>query len=278
MDRSEELRFVTYLSPGIPRAFFEAVVEHVRRTLGRRASLSVETQVSGPMRGGDDPFSKGEADIGFVCAPSFFWLREMENPPVELLPTAPVFGDVRSPGRPVYFSEVVVRRESPARSFLDLRSSSWAYNDPCSLSGYYNLLKKLAEMSEYGGFFGRVCCSGSHLESMGMICRGEADAAAIDSNVLRIKLKSSPELEELLRVIESWGPFPIQPVVIRSGLDGELKERLRVILLSIGADPHVSPALAGFGLERFAPVTYEHYGPEEQALRKCERALGTRLR
>jgi phosphonate transport system substrate-binding protein len=166
----------------------------VRRTLERRASLSVETRVSGPMRGGDDPFSKGEADIGFVCAPSFFWLREMENPPVELLPTAPVFGDVRSPGQPVYFSEVVVPRESPARSFLDLRGSSWAYNDPCSLSGYYNLLKKLAEMSEYGGFFGRVCYSGSHLESMRMICHGEADAAAIDSNVLRIKLTSSPEL------------------------------------------------------------------------------------
>jgi phosphonate transport system substrate-binding protein len=278
MDRSEELRFVTYLSPGIPRAFFEAVVEHVRRTLGRRASLSVETRVSGPMRGGDDPFSKGEADIGFVCAPSFFWLREMENPPVELLPTAPVFGDVRSPGQPVYFSEVVVRRESLARSFLDLRGSSWAYNDPCSLSGYYNLLKKLARMDEDGGFFARVCCSGSHLESMEMICRGDAHAAAIDSNVLKIKLKSSPELGERLRVIESWGPFPIQPVVIRSGLDGELKERLRTILLSIGADPHVSPTLAEFGLERFAPVTYEHYAPEEQALRKCERALGTRLR
>jgi ABC-type phosphate/phosphonate transport system substrate-binding protein len=67
-------------------------------------------------------------------------------------------------------------------------------------------------------------------------------------------------------------------VVIRSDLDGELKERLSAVLLSIGADPHVSPALAGFGLERFAPVTYEHYGPEEQALQKCERALGTRLR
>ncbi len=75
----------------------------------------------------------------------------------------------------------------------------------------------------------------------------------------------------------AWGPFPIQPVVIRSGLDGELKERLRTILLSIGADPHVSPTLAEFGLERFAPVTYEHYAPEEQALRKCERTLGTRL-
>jgi ABC-type phosphate/phosphonate transport system substrate-binding protein len=208
MKRPEELRFVTYLSPGIPQAFFEADVEHVRRALGRRASLSLETQVSGPMRGGDDPFSKGEADVGFVCAPSFFCLREMKNPPVELLPAAPVFSDGRAPGRPVYFSEVLVRRESPASSFLDLRGSSWAYNDPCSLSGYYNLLKKLAEMGENGDFFGRVCCSGSHLESMGMICRGETDATAIDSNVLRIKLKSSPELGKRLRVIESWGPFP----------------------------------------------------------------------
>ena len=69
MKQPEELRFVTYLSLGIPQAFFEAVVEHVRRALGRRASLSVETRVSGPMKGGDDPFSKGEVEIGFMCAP-----------------------------------------------------------------------------------------------------------------------------------------------------------------------------------------------------------------
>jgi hypothetical protein len=95
MERLEELRFVTYLSPGTPSAFFEAVVEYVRRALGRRASLSVQTQVSGPMRGGD-PFSKRDADVGFLCSPSFFWLRELERPPVELLPAAPVFGDGRT--------------------------------------------------------------------------------------------------------------------------------------------------------------------------------------
>ena len=77
MKRPEELRFVTYLSPGIPRAFFEAVVDHVRRALGQRASISVETRVSGPMRGAA-PFTKGETDVGFMCAPSFFWLRELE--------------------------------------------------------------------------------------------------------------------------------------------------------------------------------------------------------
>jgi hypothetical protein len=40
LEHPEELRFVTYLSPGIPRAFFEAVVEYVRRALGYRTSLS----------------------------------------------------------------------------------------------------------------------------------------------------------------------------------------------------------------------------------------------
>ena len=124
---------MTYLSPGILRAFLETVVEHVRRALGRRASLSVETRVSGPMRDAVDPWSKGEVDVGFVCAPSFFWLREMEDPPVELLLAAPVFSDGRAPGRPVYFSEVVVRRESPARSFLDLRGRARGPTTICAL-------------------------------------------------------------------------------------------------------------------------------------------------
>ncbi|MGH3086614.1 MAG: PhnD/SsuA/transferrin family substrate-binding protein [Rubrobacteraceae bacterium] len=259
-----ELRFVTHLSPGIPTAFFEAVVDHVGRALGRRVSLSVESRVSGPERGAEDPFSKGEADVGFMCAPSFFWLRETEEPPVELLGAAPVFEDMRASGRPVYFSEVIVRRESRLRSFVELRGCSWAYNDPCSLSGYFNTLKRLKEMGEDERFFGRMHCSGSHLNSIEMVACGEVDAAAIDSNVLRIQLGIFPKLRDRVRVIETWGPFPIQPVVVRSGLHRELKDRLREGFLTMD-----SPALARFGLERFVPVTRDHYAPEERALSGC---------
>lgn len=109
---------------------------------------------------------------------------------------------------------------------------------------------------------------------MGMVSSGEVDAAAVDSNVMRIALSSDPELRERLRVIESWGPFPVQPVVLRSGLDPALKEGVRTALLSIGAGSRIAPALAGYGLERFAPVTYEHYAPEERVLRECESVLG----
>jgi len=109
---------------------------------------------------------------------------------------------------------------------------------------------------------------------MQMVVGGEVDAATIDSNVLRMRLRFAPELRQKLRVIETWGPFPIQPVVLRSGLHPELKNRLLAAHLAIGEG--APPTLAGFGLERFAPVTYEHYASERDALRRCERALGIR--
>ncbi len=259
-ESSGELRFVTYLSPGIPQRFYETIVDHVRRTLGcGRTSLRVEARVSGPEKGTEDPFSGDEVDVGFMCAPSFVWLRELRPPPVELLGAAPVFGDARTAGKPVYFCDVVVRRDGPIRSFAGLRGRSWAYNDRCSLSGYYSLLNKLAGMGADESFFGRVFCSGSHLNSIESLVRGEADAAAIDSNVLSLRLREVPGLREKLRVIESWGPFPIQPVVVRSTLPAELKEGLRASLLTMDADPRTRLVLSEFDLERFVPVTEEDY-------------------
>ncbi len=258
-----ELRFLTYLSPGIPQAFFEAIVDHVRRTLGcERTSLRAEERVSGPERGLQDPFSRAEADVGFMCAPSFVWLRELSPPPVELLGVTPVFGDSRTLGRPVYFCDVVVRRDAPIRAFAELRGRSWAYNDRCSLSGYYSLLSQLAKMGTDERFFGRVCRSGSHLNSIESVVRGEADAAAIDTNVLSMRLREVPSLREKLRVIESWGPFPIQPVVVRSGLPTELKKQVRASLLMIDADPRTRRALSGFDLKRFVPVSDKDYSPD----------------
>ena len=229
--------------------------------------LQMETRVSGPEKGIEDPFSRNEVDVGFMCSPSFLWLRELRPPPVDLLGVAPVFRDRRNGGRPVYFCDVIVRRDSPIRSFAELRGGSWAYNDRCSLSGYYGPLKKLADTGADGWFFDRMLDSGSHLNSIEMVARGEADAATIDSNVLAIRLRSVPELRDRLRVIESWGPFPVQPVVVRSGLHPDLIEELRAALLAVGSDRY---ALLDFGLERFAPVTYDDYAPEALALEACE--------
>lgn len=261
MEDVRELRFITYLAPSIPRALFEEVVDHCRRRLGHeKASLQVETRVSGPERGAADPFSDGEADVGFVCSPSYLWLREREPSPVELLGVAPVFENERNGGKPVYFCDVISRQGNDVSEFADLKGRSWAYNDACSLSGYYGLLQKLAKMDEDTGFFGEVLHSGSHLDSIRMVADREADAATIDSNVLWMRRREEPELADLVRVIDSWGPFPVQPVVVRPDLAPALKSALRDAFLDM--DAYAVPALAGFGLRGFAPVTEEDYAPE----------------
>ena len=194
--------------------------------------------------------------------------------PIFLLAARVAAGGPGPPGRtgagqPVYFSEVTVCRGSSVRTFSELRERSRAYTDPCFLSGYYSMLKKLTEIGEGDEFFCRVCCSESCSNSVEMAANGELNAAAIDANVLKIQFESHSELGERLRIIESWRPFPIHPIVTRSNLDPDLTDRLRTGLLKLSTN--LPPVLAGFGLKHFAPVTYEHYASEEQALRKCER-------
>src|SRR5215210_4469781 len=178
-----ELRLLTYLSPGLPLALFGAVTDHLRRCpdlAGRGIALASEERVSGPERGAvarsEDPFSRGEADVGFLCAPTYLRLREREHPPAELLGVAPVFADERTRGKPVYFCDVIVRRGSPARSFWDLKGSAWAYNDPCSLSGHGGLVAKLDSQERAGSFFGRTIRSGTHPASVRLVAGGGADA------------------------------------------------------------------------------------------------------
>ena len=255
MAADQDIRFVTYLAPSIPQALFEALADHVQRALGHeRVSLRVESRASGPQKGGECSSFAEEADVAFMCAPSFIWLRNLRPPPAELLGVLPVFDDERNQGKPVYFCDVVVRNDAPIHAFSELEGGSWAYNDACSLSGYYSLLNKLAESGADEGFFDNIRCSGSHLASMEAVLGGEADAAAIDSNVLRIRLREVPALSKKLRVIESWGPYPIQPIVVSSAVHPDLKERLRIAFLATEEDQHMRRSLKLFGLSHFVAV------------------------
>jgi phosphonate transport system substrate-binding protein len=255
MAADEDIRFVTYLSPSIPQALFEALADHAQRALGHeRVSLRVESRASGPQKGGECFSFADEADVAFMCAPSFIWLRDLQPPLVELLGVLPVFDDERNQRRPVYFCDVVVRNDAPIHAFSELQGGSWAYNDACSLSGYYSLLNKLEEAGADESFFDNILCSGSHLNSIEAVLSGEADAAAIDSNVLRMRFRVAPALRNKLRVIESWGPYPIQPVVVSSALNPELKQRLHATFLATEQDQQTRQTLKQFGLSRFVTV------------------------
>ena len=123
MDR---LRFGTFLAPNI-MPVYEAVTEEVGRRLGVETELFIETDY--------EACAKDENEVCFVCSlPYVEFERQGIAPAVPI--AAPVLIGDRYGGRPIYFSDVIVHRDSPFQSFLDLRGHSWAYNEPLSHSGY----------------------------------------------------------------------------------------------------------------------------------------------
>jgi len=255
-----KIRFLTYLAPSIPSGLFELVAAEIEARAGVAVVLDFETAVSGPTPE-SDPFAQDRADLAFVCGPSLALLRAAGRP-VEIVAAAPVFDDPRNGGRPVYFSDVIVRRDHPAQTFLDLRDSVWTYNDRQSLSGWFRMLSRLEALGfgrDPNAFFARVVPSGSHLSSIDLVARGEADVSAVDSNTLLLSRRQDPALEERIRILESWGPSPVQPLIARSGLPAQIPARITAALLGMGESPESSRRLQKYGVLRFAPVVERDY-------------------
>jgi phosphonate transport system substrate-binding protein len=201
----------------------------------------------------------GAVDVVFVCS-----LAYLEHPAIlrRFEPiAAPVLSGARYGSRPVYYSDVIVRHDSSVRSFADLRGLSWAYNEKLSQSGYGITRYHLARLGETDGFFGQVIEAGRHERVIQLVARGEIDAAAIDSHVLDTYLDLYPQLAPSLRVIDSLGPSPIQPVAVSRNLSRRCKDDLRTALVQVEHDPSGQTHLARARVQRFVSVDEGTYDP-----------------
>ena len=241
--RDSPLRFATFLAPNmLPVYWFLAA--RIGERLGRPVELVVGSSF--------DQFEAGEADLGVICGLPYVWLADRHPPPVEPL-AAPVLSGERYGGRPVYYSDVIVRHDSRITCLEELRGCSWAYNEPASHSGHTVTLYGLVRMGARPGFLGRVVEAGFHQRAIRLVHAGAVDAAAIDSQVLAVERRDHPGLADL-RIVGSFGPSTIQPVVAASRLPDAWKREVRELLVSLGDDPSARPMLAQGFIERFAAV------------------------
>jgi phosphonate transport system substrate-binding protein len=107
-------------------------------------------------------------------------------------------------------------------------------------------------MGAWPGFFARVVAAGFHQRAIRLVAAGAVDAAAIDSQVLAIELRDHPQLAHGLRVVGSFGPSTIQPVVATSRLSEQLKDEVRDLLVELADDPTARPMLAHGFIDHFA--------------------------
>jgi phosphonate transport system substrate-binding protein len=214
----------------------------------------------------------GQADLGVVCGLQYVdSVDRGDVPGIELL-AAPVMRALRYANRAVYFSEVVVRWDHPARSLSDLRGATWAYNEPTSHSGYAVTRHVLAVRGERAGFFGRVIASGAHLRSLQLLLEGAIDATAIDSTVLEQELRLRPALTDQIRVVETLGPSPMPPLVMSRSLDESLRGAIRSAVLSMHTDAAGQAVLASANIKQFVSVADADYDPVRRMARIANEA------
>lgn len=266
--RLDRLRFGTYLAPSV-LPVYEAITDAVGRRLDVETELVVETSY--------ESCEKDQNEVCFVCSLPYVWF-ERQGLDLAVPVAAPVLEGERYGGLPIYFSDVVVHRDSPFTSFLDLRGRSWAYNEPLSHSGYGITRYHLATMGETDGFFGKLVEAGFHHEAIRMVARGEIDGSAIDSQVLAVEIRDHPELSEQVRTVETLGPSTTQPVAVSRRVPDELREAIRDALVTMADDPAVRERLAIGLVERFVAVDAGSYDDIRMMVDACESAGFLELR
>src|SRR5713101_1678057 len=208
------IRFATYLAPNIYETY-AYIARYVEEKVGQPTTLAVGQSFN--------EIADGRVDVAFMCGLPYATMAESPTCPFELL-AAPVLHGERYQHRPIYFSDVIVRKDSPYTSFDDLRGCAWAYNQRESHSGWNIVVYSLLQQGQTPDFFGQLIESGSHLRSIAML-----------------------------------GPSSIPPVVIAKAVDQTLKRKLQAALLAMHEDPQAASALRAGAIERFVQVCDEGY-------------------
>jgi phosphonate transport system substrate-binding protein len=212
----------------------------------------------------------GAVDYGFICGYPYILAHDQAVPKVELV-AAPVPKDPRYLHRPVYFSDLIVRKESPFRTLRDLRGRTYVFNEETSNSGYNMPRSYLVKLGLTSGFFGTVLRSGSHEASIRMVAQGLADASFVDSLVLDYDRAKGVGEAAQVKVIESLGPVATVPFVVSTAALHTVGP-LKASLLRMHLDPRGRQVLDEAFLERFAEVSDADYDGLRAMKRSAEDA------
>ncbi|MEM7030835.1 MAG: PhnD/SsuA/transferrin family substrate-binding protein [Chloroflexota bacterium] len=243
----------------------QAISDYLAHKIGLRAQFI--DNISWQER--EQKFDRGEIHMSWLCGLPYIRKADSQNPQLALL-AAPVMSHSRYQNLPIYFSDVIVHRDSAYHKFADLRGKTWAYNEPQSQSGYNITRYYLAALGEATGYFDTVIEAGAHQISLDMVLNRQVDASAIDSTVLELELAARPAIADQIRVIEVFGPSPIPPWVISKAVPLDLRQAIQTVLLTMHEDPLGQTILTAGQMARFTAITDDAYDVIRDMASKAE--------
>lgn len=211
-------------------------------------------------------------DMGCVFMCGLPYTKAQQRPQVI---AAPVPSPSRYGGRPICFTDFVVRAESSYETLEDTFGGRLAYTTEDSHSGYnaarYHLLayRRPDGWALYSAVVGPYVTPRRALEA---VANGHADVAPLDSYTLDLMRRHTPDLVARVRVLSSTVAAPIPPLVASPGIDVQVSARLTETLVSAHRSPGLATVLDALLLARFAEVRPQDYEILTQQSRSAEAA------
>ena len=156
-----------------------------------------------------------------------------------------------------FYRSVVVGRVDGTP--FDFQGSVAAVNEFESLSGWISLIAAIHGPQE--SWRGEVRVSGSHAESVRMLCRGEADVASIDSVTLAHLRRIDPATIASLFVICNGPLVPCLPIVAHRSISDSQLDELRQALSESTREPSNADATSALFIKGFDPLDLDDYLP-----------------
>ena len=244
------------VSPEASLVLYKSLVDYLDEALGREAVLILRPSYAEI----NELIRNGRCDLAFVC--SYPYIRGKLDFGMQVLVVPMMKGKV------TYHSYLVVPSSSKAESLLDLKGMRFASADLLSTSGWLFPALWLKEHGEDPErFFSEHIIARSHDRSVYLVAYGYVDGAAVDSIVYE---QTPEEMRAKTKVVLKSPPFGMPPVVIRSGIEKELKNELLRVLLNMHKEPKGNEALSPLGIDRFVIPDENRYNSVEEMVKMWE--------
>jgi ABC-type phosphate/phosphonate transport system substrate-binding protein len=219
-----------------------------------------------PPRPLDELWARADLGCTFMCGLPYACDTRLLTPIV-----APVVRGARYGGRPVNFTDIVVHRDSPYRSFEETFGRRIGYTVKHSQSGYVALREHLLPYrlrlghSPYAEVVGPL---GGARDIVDAILAGRIDVGPLDSYVLDLIRHLQPDLGAQLRTIATTLASPIPLFIATAPVERELVGKLQGAFASAMRAEELQPLRDTLLLADFVVPRHEPY----ETLRERARA------
>lgn len=228
------------ITPRAGFAYYRRLLDYIGEKMGRPVKFVGREKYAEV----NELLKTGSLDIAFVCSGPYVEGRDEFG--LQLLAIPVAYGET------VYYSYIIVQKDSPIKTFEGLRGKTFAFADPDSNTGKLVPTYMLARMGETpDSFFREYVYTYAHDKSIKEVANKMVDGAAVDSLVWNYLNKTDPEYTSRTSIILKSPPYGIPPVVVRPGLDAATKTTIREIFLGLHKDEKGKEILKGMMIDRF---------------------------